>query len=184
MKNPKYAQSLRQSVAPILRALGASVMAEEAESAAAYIELLESQLESQLGVRNPQWVGPNLQNFPLSAALVERLSEEVKQAFRDGNVVLPPLTPDDALKRLDEHFLPPAGGPSHSVLIALAARAAEEIDEDELEESAQPRCPECNGTGHRHGQAYRAQALRWSCSRCDGTGDSFASAPTKPPETT
>lgn len=135
MKDSKHAQSLRQSVAPILRALGASVMAEEAEGAATYIELLETQLETQLGTQNPRPVGPNGQNPPLSDA-TSRLSEEVKQLLREGHIHVP------------------------------------------------PKCPECNGTGHRYGQASRAQALRWSCSRCDGTGDSFASAPTKPPETT
>lgn len=88
MRDPKHAHLLRASVAPTLRLLGVSLMADAAEAAAAYIDLLESQLETQLGIRNPRAVDPNLQNIPLSDR-PSRLSEEVKQAIREGHVTYP-----------------------------------------------------------------------------------------------
>ena len=135
MRDPRHAHLLRASVAPTLRLLGVSLMADAAEDAAAYIDLLESQLETQLGIRSPRAVGPNLQNFPLSDR-PSRLSEEVKQAIREGHVVFPRAPGSPAGFWPDEDPNDELYTNKRHELIAMAAQAAEQIGEDELEDFA------------------------------------------------
>lgn len=135
MRDPKHAHLLRVSVAPTLRLLGASLMADAAEDAAAYIDLLESQLKTQLGIRSPRAVGPNLQNIPLSDR-PSRLSEEVKQAIREGHVVFPRAPGPPAGFWPDEDPNDELYTNKRHELIAMAAQAAEQIGEDELEDFA------------------------------------------------
>jgi hypothetical protein len=135
VRDPKHARLLRVSVAPTLRLLGASLMADAAEDAAAYIDLLESQLKTQLGIRSPRAVGPNLQNIPLSDR-PSRLSEEVKQAIREGHVVFPRAPGPPAGFWPDEDPNDELYTNKRHELIAMAAQAAEQIGEDELEDFA------------------------------------------------
>lgn len=135
MRDPKHARLLRVSVAPTLRLLGASLMADAAEDAAAYIDLLESQLKTQLGIRSPRAVGPNLQNIPLSDR-PSRLSEEVKQAIREGHAAFPRAPGPPAGFWPDEDPNDELYTNKRHELIAMAAQAAEQIGEDELEDFA------------------------------------------------